>query len=329
MTGAVRVRVKNSRNTYEFVLKRNITILRGDSGIGKTTLYDMIREYNRFGRSESGVAISCDKPIVVLEGNDWENDLDATHNSIVVIDEGSRFISTREFAESVRDSDNYYLIIGRNYLNQLPYSVDEIYTVKGKKNKKFELIYSDIDKMYDHPNRSRFPFKPDIILTEDSKSGYQFFSKVCKPLGIECIAAGGKSNLIDAMHANKGKKILVVADGAAIGPEIEALVYRQKEALGKIALFLPESFEWVILKSGIVCKTDIPELTTPEDYVDSAEFMSWEQYFTNLLCEMTKEDSVKKYTKSRLCDYYLQVGNREKILEQLRHVRFTDNKSEI
>ena len=47
MTGAINIKMKNKRNIYNFTLKRNITILRGDSGTGKTTLYDMIKDYKR------------------------------------------------------------------------------------------------------------------------------------------------------------------------------------------------------------------------------------------------------------------------------------------
>ena len=53
MKGKYKVRVRNSRNTYEFELRRNVTVLLGNSGTGKTTLYDMIREYMDTGRSGS------------------------------------------------------------------------------------------------------------------------------------------------------------------------------------------------------------------------------------------------------------------------------------
>ena len=37
--------------------------------------------------------------------------------------------------------------------------------------------------------------------------------------------------------------------------------------------------------------------------------MSWEQYFTDLLIETTKESDYMQYTKSHLSDYYLQEKN--------------------
>ena len=43
MRGKYRVVVKNKRLHYEFEIKRNITIIKGDSATGKTTLINMIR----------------------------------------------------------------------------------------------------------------------------------------------------------------------------------------------------------------------------------------------------------------------------------------------
>ena len=114
----------------------------------------------------------------------------------------------------------------------------------------------------------------------------------------------------------------MIADGAAIGPEMEALVSRQELSLGKIALFLPESFEWIILQSGTVCRTDIRELTEPWEYADSSEYLSWEQYFTQLLCDLTRNDRVKKCAKNQLGDYYLQDKIQKKLLEQLKRISF-------
>ena len=42
MKGKYHVIVQNKRLRYEFDIKRNITIIRGDSATGKTTLYDYI-----------------------------------------------------------------------------------------------------------------------------------------------------------------------------------------------------------------------------------------------------------------------------------------------
>ena len=60
MTGTHHIEVKNRDAVFKFDLHRNITIIRGDSGTGKTTLYEMIADYTRLQQA-SGVNLSCDK----------------------------------------------------------------------------------------------------------------------------------------------------------------------------------------------------------------------------------------------------------------------------
>ena len=51
MKGKKRVIIQNNRVHYEFVIKRNITIIQGDSASGKTTLVNMIRQAENLGES--------------------------------------------------------------------------------------------------------------------------------------------------------------------------------------------------------------------------------------------------------------------------------------
>lgn len=321
MIGAVHVVVRNKRNSYDFTLRRNITLLQGGSGTGKTTLYEMIRAYNDSGNDNSGVKITCDKNIVVLEGKSWEEQLEKLRNSIVVIDEGSKFILSSDFASKVKGSDNYFLIITRNYLAQLPYSVDEIYHIKGRgKKKAFERSYKDVDRFYNQPNLEGFPFYPKVIITEDSGSGYQFFAEVAKMAGIRCERAGGKSKIAAVLKKYENDNVIIVADGAALGPEMDNFVKRQKLSHGKLALFFPESFEWLILKSGIVGDPNIEELEHPENYADSKKYISWEPYFTDLLCNRTADYEYMRYKKNHLGSFYIE--QKETILKQMPHVNF-------
>lgn len=57
MKGKKRVIIQNNRVHYEFVIKRNITIIQGDSASGKTTLVNMIRQAENLGES-SGINVS-------------------------------------------------------------------------------------------------------------------------------------------------------------------------------------------------------------------------------------------------------------------------------
>lgn len=125
MKGAHRVIVETKKIKYDFVVKRNITILTGDSGSGKTVLIDYIRDYRRYG-ADSGVFVSCDCDCRTLDNEDWERQLKEITGSIVFIDEGNRFLPTQRFAELVQQSDNYFVIATREKLPMLPYSIKEI-----------------------------------------------------------------------------------------------------------------------------------------------------------------------------------------------------------
>lgn len=196
MIGTVKVSVKNSRNSYTFTLKRNITILCGDSGTGKSTLYNMIADYNLDGK-QSGVTLSCDKPVIALGRKRWEEDLAEIHDSIVIIDEDNQYIRSKAFSRAVLNSSNYYLLITRNYLHNLPYSVEEVYEITGNKTKKFKKVYSEINQIYDSFNKMMLPFEPEVIITEDSNSGFQFFMKSLKRMVLYVFQQAGSLILIN------------------------------------------------------------------------------------------------------------------------------------
>ena len=70
-------------------------------------------------------------------------------NSIIFIDEGNKFVSSVEFAEEVKKSDNYFVIITRETLETLPYSVDEIYGIRNSgKYGTLKNVYNEMYKIY-------------------------------------------------------------------------------------------------------------------------------------------------------------------------------------
>ena len=150
MRGIHEVVVQNNRVQYKFAIRRNLTILRGDSATGKSTLIDLIAQYVRDGEN-SGVVLRCDKPCIVLTSDLWEIRLSAIKDSIVFIDEDNSFAATYEFAEKAKNSDNYYVIVMRESLPQLPYSVDEIYTLKNRTKGygQIKRLYTSFQHIYE------------------------------------------------------------------------------------------------------------------------------------------------------------------------------------
>jgi len=119
----------------------------------------------------------------------------------------------------------------------------------------------------------------------------------------------------------KGKRVCVIADGAAIGAEMKDL-FQLVSRNRTINLYLPESFEWLILDSDIIGDSEIRHiLDHPEDYVESEQFFSWERYFTSLLMEKT-EDTYLKYRKAKLNKNYLNDRIRDSIIKNIRGIDF-------
>lgn len=174
MLGRYHIIVQSRYMKYEFEIKRNITILQGNSATGKTTLVDMIRE-NVLNGMDSGISISCDVKCRVIDGNTWQEQLATIQNSIVFIDEGNRFVESKVFAEEVKKGKNYYVIVTRKSLENLPYSVDEIYGIKSSGRYGFITpVYHELYKIYGKQQINQV-IKPKYIFTEDSNSGYEFF----------------------------------------------------------------------------------------------------------------------------------------------------------
>lgn len=313
MKGTHHVIVETGRLRYEFDIKRNITIIQGDSATGKTTLIGLLRDYAEYA-DKTGVRITSDVECRVFGGglSAWDIEITSCQNSIVFIDEGHSFIYTEEFARVIRETDNYYVLITRRPIRNLPYSINEIYGIRNSGRYNYpEKIYHEFYQLYKDINGEESN-KADYLVVEDSNSGYQFYEKVLSET--KCVSAGGNTKVYRQVH-DLGREgvISVIIDGAAYGAYIEELLLLA-ERMGNVVIYLPESFEWMILKSGIFeFENKKIILENPQDYIESKEFFSWEQYFTSKLTQITG-GTVYEYHKTKLSAYYIEGRNSERIL---------------
>ncbi len=322
MKGTHRVHIQNKRVRYVFEINRNLTVLRGDSATGKTTLIDMIREYVNHG-NDSSVQLICDKTCYVLEGVTWKGQLSEMHDSIVFIDEGNPFVFTDEFSESIQETDNYYVIVSRESLPNLPYSVTEIYGIRTSgKYGGLKQHYHEFYRIYgEHTMQEKI--MPQILVTEDSHAGFQFFRDVCKKSGIQCVSSNGKSNILqEARKQDSDTHILLIADGAAFGSEMDR-VMKYLKVHTNVKLYVPESFEWLILSANPMKDPDIGNiLGDPGAYIECQEYFSWERFFTRLLTDRT-HGSWLQYAKGQINPAYLRDSVQEAIVEQMNPVVFS------
>lgn len=307
MKGKHHIIVENRKLRYEFDIKRNITVIRGDSATGKTTLIEMLTQYQIYG-DDSGVNIVSDCPLIVANNSDWEFRVKNSPGAIIFMDEGNSAVVTEQFAKCVKSADAYFVLITRDKLANLPYSIDEIYGIRtSEKYAGLKQVYHELYNLYGDW-KSVKATNDKLVIVEDSNSGYEFYTELYKPNNeTKVISAEGKSNIQKLVRQAKDNNILVVADGAAFGSEIEGNMELLNNGY-KIGFYLPESFEWVVLNSNIIEDGEVAEiLHSPENYIDSQKYMSWERYFTDLLIAKTK-DGYLRYNKSVLNKNYLK-GN--------------------
>lgn len=146
MKGRHHIVLETAHLKYEFDIKRNITVILGTSATGKTTLVEVLREYTQMG-GDRGILLESDVPCEVFSGGEdrWRYTLDGIRDSIILIDEGYHFVCTKEFAEYVHGSTNYYVIITRKPLKNLPYSISEIYGIRTSGKYYFpEQVYHEL-----------------------------------------------------------------------------------------------------------------------------------------------------------------------------------------
>ena len=295
MIGKYDIEVVTRKVDYQLTVERNITILSGNSATGKSTLYRAIKQFENDGRA-SGIKLTCDRSCVILEGKNWENDLKEIKQSIVFVDEGAKFINTEEFAIAIKKSDNYYVLITRQDLGNLPYSIHEIYELDT--NRIGNRMFCKQQQIYKSNNIAQNAIISKIV-TEDSKTGYEFYNEYAKTHNIQCEHADGKTNVSKKIvNKNNSQTTLIIVDGAAYGSEMNNTMILINSIPGYI-LFTPESFEWLLLNSNILNEPYITEvLKAPYNYIESSEFFSWEKYFTDLLNKATKESNIMPYNKS-------------------------------
>ena len=303
MKGQYDVVLYNNKVHYHLTIKRNITILRGDSASGKSEFIRLLAQYNGSPKS-SGISLICDRECIVLNEGNWKLYLETYRERIFFIDEGNDFLRTKEFADAVKGADNYFVIISRENFPNLPYSVDEIYGLREGKYREAKRVYNEMYRIYGNlPDPQQ---KPEIVITEDSNSGNEFFELLFPG---KCISANGKSNIKRVLLEHMGESVLAVVDGAAFGPEMQDCM--ELTEVYPVSIFAPESFEFLILESGLIeVPTTVLEQTW--DYADSVKYFSWEEFYTWYLSDISRNE-VYQYSKRKLNNFFKTAGSIKRI----------------
>lgn len=291
--------IKGKRINYLLEIQDRITIIRGDSATGKTTMAKIISQQLR--GINNGFEINTDFNLKeVLKNNIEYPDLDP--NSLYLLDEGS-LETSNQFANFVNKSRSHFIIISRDRMPNIIYSFESIYEFYNDNGIiKLKHKYNDLNNQYVNK------LKLNKLITEDSNSGYQFYNKF-KNINV----VSSKSNSKLSRMIKNEDDIIVVFDSIAIGPYIENMynISRNKN----IYFLFPKSFEWLLLNSGIFRKSDIED---SKNYI-GVIYITEEEYYTKLLIEVSSRfnNEYIRYKKHKLSDWYLEDDRFNKVINQL------------
>lgn len=288
---------------YDLNVENKLTIISDLTATGKTTLIKLIEDYN----NKSGIVeINSELPCyvinseLILESNVLKN------KYVFFIDEDMEFIKTYEFYKIIVESEGYFVIVGRNPEIFLDYSIDSIFTIKLKEGvHKLENKYNVHELSYKY-------CKNDLkkMINEDSGSGFEFYEKVTK---IEHKSAKGNRNILKLL--DEEKEGIFTIDRLVYGKYISILLNKIETNGYKVQLNLQNSFEYVILMSGIL-GNDIEKLKRMEKELKNTN-LNLEKFFYEYLVEITSKDTEKRYEKSKISDLYLKGENVNKICKAL------------
>lgn len=290
MKGTHRVVVETPRVRYELEIKHKFSIILGDSGSGKSLLCSLLAK----GCSKQpGMSFRSDLKAIALNRLDvLENDLSNGYN-LFFVDEDvvvdiCRGDSGEYFGRLVKGTSAYFVFMSRNEsLSAVPLNVDACYSlVHQRRGGKNVLI---MDRLYNWKND--VPLKPDLVIVEDSKVGFAFYNET---LGNICESARGNSNVIETVKSkikHGEKNIFVIADGCGFGTYFYTLLRLKKFSFSadgvELRLFLPPSFEYIILCSNIF-KVNPDILNNTQNYAKIEKYMGWEAFYTDYLVHVSK-----------------------------------------
>ena len=313
MKGKYELSIYDNKLHYSLSLERNITIIKGKSGTGKSTLYNMFEDLLSNSRN---VGIHCnmkDKLEILNEKSNWGSLINDSHNKIFIADEFTDYITTLDFAKIAQSSDNYFIIISRSgRLKWLTYSVDCIYELVT--NKCDNISVTKLYRKYLYVDEK---IKPTLVITEDSNSGFEAMKMLAK---CDILSAHGRDNVYNTIkeNINKYSCIYVIVDGAAFGSCIGRLFPKFKNE--EVYIFSPESFEFLLLLSDTFRRYLSTELDCTYDFCDSINYLSWERYYTNLLDYLCKHYYNFNYSKSKLDKFFKSDYFKEHLKGQIKDI---------
>ena len=189
------------------------------------------------------------------------------------------------------------MYITRTPISTLAYSTKEIYGLRSYYSKdELKQVY-EFEELYSNTLKINPIF--DLVITEDSNAGNSFFKLLYKDFKV--LSGNGNASVVKVLQETTETNVLCIVDGADYGAHIYKIYsYAQHNKSRNITIWLPESFEFILLKAGVISFTGLDKiLENPSEYVECKDYLSWERFFTALA-----QQYGNNYRKGKLPKYY-------------------------
>ena len=221
---------------YEFTFKQKYLFIRGDSGRGKSTLYKLIEDYIK---TPGSVACLGDSKLKIL------TDIRLLDPGCIYFFDEFAPLLTSENAKLFNITDSYFVIISRNRnLDFLKTGLDSLCEIVTSGS------YHTIKPVY--PRKDELTSVGDVIVCEDSKSGFQFLNKLVD-YQIESAESNSRiGSKINKLIKQGFKSFTVVYDRCGICFSYEKQInYLKDSGVNIVSEIDWDSFESYILESDL------------------------------------------------------------------------------
>ncbi len=140
MLGKYVIDIKSKLINYTLELERSITIIKGCSGTGKTTLIDMLKAFERKKISNIKVSVTNNAQLHVIKDEDDLYSIDKYRGSNVILFMDEEFgyaVKDNRFLRLLKNSGCYFVFITRHGTGKLTYAISSLCYLKLVHNGKY------------------------------------------------------------------------------------------------------------------------------------------------------------------------------------------------
>lgn len=292
LMNTIDLKVRSKAFNFDGSISRRITVIRGDSATGKTSLIDTIDSEN------PDVEIESSMPLLVAGNDSWEGTLVDNTDSIIFFDD-LECTESGAFAKVCSEylvKNNLFIVI----INRQPFDNFILLAEEDRNLHSYTKVALSVSEIYDFKTNgvdhwlepAKIPViddcsDVDCVLVEDRGKGGDFFENYFQNV---VKSSQGKSQIMEDVLklVNNHSKILVMIDLAAYGFHWEKFY---KNVLFKYSnvFILPkrECFEQMLIYSNMLNNNLIVKEETSNLLKYANTFNSWENYFETLIDRVT------------------------------------------